>query len=130
RGDLHLVFVGSGSPVMEQTRAHVATLGLQARIHFMGMRNDVPNLLAGMDIFALATKQEASGTVYVEAEACGIPVIGTDVGGVAEMMRDGVTGILVPVQDQAALAAALDRLIEDPALRRSMGQAGWRMVRE
>lgn len=130
RGDLHLVFVGSGSPVMEQTQAHVAALGLQRRVHFMGMRHDVPNLLAGMDIFALATKQEASGTVYVEAQACGLPVIGTDVGGVSEMMRDGETGILVPVGDQAALTAALARLIEDPALRRRMGQAGRRLVRE
>src|SRR3546814_12999273 len=94
----------------------------------MGTRRDVPNLLAGFDIFALATQQEASGTVYVEAQAAGLPVIGTNVGGVPEMMRDGVTGILVPVKDQAALAAALQRLIDDAQLRRDMGDAGRRMV--
>ena len=90
----------------------------------------VPNLLAGFDLFALATEQEASGTVYVEAEAAGLPVIGTDVGGVSEMMRDGVTGILVPVHDHAALQSALERLIDNPELRRQMGEAGRRMVWE
>ncbi|MEJ2896689.1 glycosyltransferase family 4 protein, partial [Bordetella avium] len=127
---LHLVFVGGGSPVFEQTQAYVAELGLQSRVHLMGTRRDVPNLLAGFDIFALATQQEASGTVYVEAEASGVPVVGTNVGGVSEMMRDGVTGFLVPAKDGAALTDALRRLIDDPALRRRMGQAGWRMIRE
>ena len=73
RPKLHLVFVGGGSPVFEQTQEYVAQLGLQDRIHLMGMRRDVPNLLAGFDLFALATQQEASGTVYVEAQASGCP---------------------------------------------------------
>jgi len=128
RPKLHMVFVGAGSPTFEQTQAYVQELGLQHRIHLMGTRRDVPNLLAGFDIFALATQQEASGTVYVEAQAAGLPVIGTDVGGVPEMMRDGITGILVPVKDQPALQAALQRLIDDPQLRRDMGEAGRRMV--
>ncbi len=128
RPKLHLVFVGGGSPVFEQTQAYVAELGLQDRIHLMGMRRDVPNLLAGFDLFALATQQEASGTVYVEAQASGLPVIGTDVGGVSEMFRDGETGILVPPKNPEALTAALVRLIDDAGLRRSMGEAGRKMV--
>lgn len=127
---LHLVFVGGGSPVFEQTQAYIAELSLSSRVHLMGMRRDVPNLLAGFDIFALATEQEASGTVYVEAEASGLPVVGTNVGGVSEMMRDGQTGILVAPKDGQALTEALRRLIDDAALRQRMGQAGWRMVRE
>lgn len=130
RPKLHLVFVGSGSPTFERIQAYIAELGLGSHIHLMGTRRDVPNLLAGFDLFALATQQEASGTVYVEAQASGVPVIGTDVGGVSEMMRDGVTGILVPSRDQAALTAALQRLIDDPALRAQMGQAGRSMVWE
>jgi glycosyltransferase involved in cell wall biosynthesis len=130
RPKLHLVFVGGGSPVFEQTQAYVAELGLQDRIHLMGMRRDVPNLLAGFDLFALATQQEASGTVYVEAQASGLPVIGTDVGGVSEMFRDGETGILVPPKDARALAGALERLIDDASLRRRMGEAGRKMVWE
>ena len=128
--NLHLVCVGGGSPTFEQTQAYIAELGLEARIHLMGVRRDVPNLLAGFDIFALATEQEASGTVYVEAEAMGLPVIGTRVGGVAEMMREGETGLLVPARDAPALTAALRRLIDDPELRRTMGQAGYRMIRD
>jgi glycosyltransferase involved in cell wall biosynthesis len=130
RPKLHLVFVGGGSPVFEQTQAYVVELGLQDRIHLMGMRRDVPNLLAGFDLFALATQQEASGTVYVEAQASGLPVIGTDVGGVSEMFRDGETGILVPPRDARALTGALQRLIDDAGLRRSMGEAGRKMVWE
>ncbi|NMK49135.1 glycosyltransferase family 4 protein [Achromobacter sp. Bel] len=130
RPKLHLVFVGGGSPVFEQTQDYIAQLGLQDRIHLMGMRRDVPNLLAGFDLFALATQQEASGTVYVEAQASGLPVIGTDVGGVSEMFRDGDTGILVPPKNPQALADALQRLIDDPALRRRMGEAGRKMVWE
>ena len=128
RPRLHLVFVGGGSPVFEQTQAYVVELGLQDRIHLMGMRRDVPNLLAGFDLFALATQQEASGTVYVEAQASGLPVIGTDVGGVSEMFRDGETGILVPPKDARALTEALQRLIDDADLRRRMGEAGRKMV--
>jgi len=130
RPKLHLVFVGGGSPVFEQTQDYVATLGLQNRIHLMGMRRDVPNLLAGFDIFALATQQEASGTVYVEAQASGLPVIGTNVGGVSEMFRDGETGMLVPPKNPQALTDALQRLIDDPDLRRRMGEAGRKMVWE
>ncbi|WP_459614809.1 glycosyltransferase family 4 protein [Bordetella sp. 2513F-2] len=130
RPRLHMVFVGSGSPTFEQVQAYIHELGLQGRIHLMGTRRDVPNLLAGFDLFALATQQEASGTVYVEAQAAGLPVIGTQVGGVPEMMRDGVTGILVPVKDQPALTEALRRLVDDPELRRRMGEAGRSMVWE
>lgn len=130
RPKLHLVFIGGGSPVFEQTQDYIATLGLQNRIHLMGMRRDVPNLLAGFDVFALATQQEASGTVYVEAQASGLPVIGTNVGGVSEMFRDGETGILVPPKNPQALTDALQRLIDDPDLRRRMGEAGRKMVWE
>jgi len=130
RPKLHMVFVGSGSPTFEQVQAHIASLGLQDRIHLMGTRHDVPNLLAGFDLFALATRKEASGTVFVEAQAAGLPVIGTDVGGVSEMFQDGVTGILVPLDDQSALTEALQRLVDDSSLRRQMGRAGLAYCRE
>jgi glycosyltransferase involved in cell wall biosynthesis len=130
RPALHLVLVGSGSPVFERIQAYVAEHGLEGRVHLLGTRRDVPNLLAGCDLFALATEQEASGTVYVEAAAAGLAVIGTDVGGVSEMLRDGETGLLVPVGDVPALRAALERLIDDPALRRRMGEAGRRLFRD
>lgn len=130
RANLHLVVVGAGSPVFEQTQAHIEKLGLAHRMHLLGTRRDVPNLLAGADLFALPTRQEASGTVFVEAAASGLPTVATDVGGVSEMMRDGETGFLVPLDDPAALQRALQTLIDDASLRTRMGQAGRRMVWE
>ena len=130
RPDVFLVLVGDGSPTLENLRAYVRSLGLEGKILFTGRRSDIPNVLAGFDLFALATEQEASGTVFVEAAAAGLPVIGTDVGGVSEMLRDGETGLLVPLHDAAALAAALTALIDDPERRRAMGRAGMRAVRE
>jgi glycosyltransferase involved in cell wall biosynthesis len=130
RPEVHLVLVGGGSPTLENLRAHVAERNLQHKVHFTGHRADIPNVLAGFDIFALATEQEASGTVFVEAAAAGLPVIGTDVGGVSEMMQDGVTGLLVPLHDPEALASALRELVDNPEKRREMGRAGFHLQRE
>ncbi len=122
--DLHLVIVGGGSPVFEQLVEKIEELKLSSRIHLLGTRRDVPNLLAGFDLFCLPTRQEAMGTAFVEAAASGLPVIGTDVGGVGEMLVNEQTGILVPLDDLQALRTALARLIENPPLRAKMGQTG------
>lgn len=127
---LHLVLVGGGSPLFEQIQAQVADAGLQQRIHLLGMRRDVPNLLAGFDIFALATESEASGTAFVEASAAGLPVVGTNVDGVPEMFADGESGILFPLRDASALRQAVRRLIDDPGLRARMGAEGRRRYLE
>lgn len=129
RPNLHLVLVGGGSPIFEEVQAHVQERGLSRRVHMLGMRKDVPNLLEGFDIFALATRQEASGTVFVEAGAAGLPVVGTRVDGVPEMMQEGVNGILVPLDDIPALTQALRSLVEDPGLRSRMGHAGLEFCR-
>jgi glycosyltransferase involved in cell wall biosynthesis len=129
RPNVHLVLVGNGSPLFEQLQALIHEIGLADRIHMLGFRHDVPNILAGSDIFALATQKEASGTVYVEAAAAGLPVVGVDVGGVSEMVNDGETGILVPPGEVVALRTALANLIDDDDLRARMGEAGRRMVR-
>lgn len=128
RPKLHLVLAGGGSPGFEQLQAHIAHSGVSDRIHMLGTRRDVPNVLAGLDIFCLATRQEAMGTAFLEAAASGLPVIGTDVGGVSEMMRPGETGLLVPLDDAQALQHALIQLIDSPVLRTKMGQAGYQRV--
>lgn len=130
RPDVYLVLVGNGEPLLEQLKQYVMDLGLQDKIIFTGRRNDIPNVLAGFDLFALATEQEASGTVYVEASAAGLPVIGTDVGGVTEMFQDGISGILIPPNDVAALTAALTKLVDDSELRQKMGLAGMHDIRQ
>lgn len=129
RPNLHLVLVGGGSPVFEEIQAYVQERGISRRVHMLGMRNDVPNLLEGFDIFALATRQEASGTVFVEAGAMGVPVVGTRVDGVPEMMKEGVNGFLVPLDDVPALTGAIRRLVEDESLRKRMGEAGLEFCR-
>ncbi|MEI8401010.1 MAG: glycosyltransferase family 4 protein [Alcaligenaceae bacterium] len=128
RPALHLVMAGGGSPVFEQLQAHITHAGLVERIHLLGTRRDVPNVLAGLDIFCLATRQEAMGTAFLEAAASGLPVIGTDVGGVGELMRPGETGLLVPLDDGQALQNALIQLIDSPELRNKMGQAGYERI--
>lgn len=128
RPKLHLVLAGGGSPGFEQLQAHIAHSGVSDRIHMLGTRRDVPNVLAGLDVFCLATRQEAMGTAFLEAAASGLPVIGTDVGGVSEMMRSGETGLLVPLDDAQALQHALIQLIDSPVLRTKMGQAGYQRL--
>ncbi len=124
----HLVLVGDGMPVLSQLHALVATLGLASRVHFLGRRDDIANVLKAFDVFALPTHREALGTVFIEAAAMGVPVVGTAVGGVPETMVEGVTGLLVPPHNPAALASALDRLLADPDLRRRMGDAGRHLI--
>jgi len=125
----HLVLAGDGMPVFERLKAQVQSLGLASCVHFLGRRHDIGNVLQAFDVFALPTHREAFGTAFVEAAAMGVPVIGTDVGGVPETMQAGVTGLLVPPRDPAALAAALESLLADPERRRRMGEAGREFIR-
>ncbi|QIE23208.1 D-inositol-3-phosphate glycosyltransferase [Caballeronia sp. SBC1] len=123
RPNLHFVFAGDG-PLFDETRAYVHAQGLVDHIHLLGLRRDIPNVLAGFDLFVLPTHQEALGTSFIEAMAAGLPVIGTAVDGVPEVIDDGVNGLLVPPHDDQALAAALLRLVDSPDERRRMGAAG------
>ncbi len=125
----HLVLVGEGQPMGGQLRTQAEALGLAQRVHFTGRRDDIGNVLTAFDVFALPTLREALGTVFIEAAAMGLPVVGTNVGGVPETMQAGVTGLLVPPGDPAALAGALESLLADPALRRRMGDAGRELIR-
>lgn len=125
----HLVLVGDGMPLFERLKAHVAELDLAQRVHFAGRRHDIGTVMKAFDVFALPTQREALGTVFVEAAAMGLPVVGTNVGGVPETMQAGVTGLLVPPSDPAALAEALGSLLANPALRQRMGEAGRSLIR-
>jgi len=98
--------------------------GLGARLRLLGMREDVAALLAAADIFVLASHFEGLPMSVIEAMLSCLPVVACDIKGVREMVRDGTTGLLVPPGNGPALAAALSRLIEAPALRATMGEAG------
>ncbi len=127
--NLQLVIVGDGQPVMGRLEALRSELGVAAQVHLLGYRPGACRLMAGFDIFALATHKEAAGTVFLEAAHVGVPVVATRVGGVPEMVLEGSNAILAPLGDQAALTQALQTLVEDPAQRRRMGRAGWEWMR-
>ncbi len=125
RPNLHLVIVGSGEPTLQNIRQLLHSLNLQERVHLLGRREDINNLMAGFDLFCLTTRLEASGTVFLEAASAGLPVVATAVGGVPEMLENGRTGFLVPLDDAESLQKALLKLIDNPVLRKQMGQAGY-----
>jgi rhamnosyl/mannosyltransferase len=108
-------------------------LGLSERVKFVG---DVENVdlpawyqRAGIFVLPATARSEAFGTVLLEAMACGLPCISTELGtGTSWIVQDGVTGVVVPPCDVAALAGALAGLLDNPARRRAMGQAGRQRV--
>jgi len=100
------------------------------QIRFLGFRRDVRNILAVSDINVLFSAAEGLPNTVMEAMAAGLPVVASDVGGVSCLVKDGKTGLLVPRGDEKALEAALERLIGDATLRRRLGEAGRRLVKE
>jgi glycosyltransferase involved in cell wall biosynthesis len=105
--------------------------GVAGRVRMLGSveRGDVPALMRSADVVVGVPWYEPFGIVPVEAMACGVPVVGSAVGGLLDTVVDGVTGLLVPPRDPRALAAAVRRLLSDPAARRRLGRAGARRAR-
>jgi glycosyltransferase involved in cell wall biosynthesis len=93
------------------------------RVHLLGVRNDIPDMLASADMFALASDWEGLPLAVIEAMAAGLPVVATRVGGIPEAVENGRSGFLVPPGDKRALTDALQTLAENPGLRREMGAA-------
>ncbi|SIT50218.1 putative glycosyl transferase group 1 family [Paraburkholderia piptadeniae] len=127
RPNLHLVMAGDG-PSFDRIRSRIEALGLSGRIHLLGLRPDVPNVLRGSDFFVLPTHQEALGQSFIEAMSRGLPVIGTRVDGVPELIEDSVNGLLVPPKDPASLRAAIVRLLDDRALGARLGAQARRII--
>ena len=103
---------------------------LADRVFFLGFRQDMPALYSGLDIVVNAAWREAFGLVVVEAMACGKVVIGTQAGGIPEIITHERDGFLFPVNDDLALAEILLALIRNPELRKSIGEAARRTVLE
>jgi glycosyltransferase involved in cell wall biosynthesis len=108
----------------EDMMALLQNAGLGCRLRLLGYRDDVADLMAAADIFALPTRFEGLPMSVIEAMLTGLPVVTTNVRGPAEQVLVNVTGLLVSPGDPTALAAALQRLAADPVLRESMGAAG------
>jgi glycosyltransferase involved in cell wall biosynthesis len=123
RPDARLVLVGDG-PERGPVEGLVAQLGLGAHVIFLGMRADVPRLLAAADLFLLTSVSEGIPLTVIEAMAAGLPVVATAVGGLGEVIEHGRSGFLAPARDADTLAGPVVRLAGNPELRRQVGRAG------
>lgn len=121
--DVDLLLVGDG-PERPKLVELASRLGIRERVHFLGVRSDVPELLQAVDLFALTSVSEAASLTLLEAMASALPVVVTAVGGNPEMVRHGQEGLLVPRGDATATAAALEQFLSDPARAAAMGAAG------
>ncbi len=122
------VIAGEG-PLLEVARTLVDGVGLSDRIRLLGQRSDNADLLRAMDVFVLSSREEGLGSALIEAMACSLPVVGTNAGGIPEIVENGRNGFLVPREDPAALAAVLLRLAADPDLRAGLAQSSYEMSR-
>jgi len=115
--------IGDGS-LRGALERQAAELGLKEAVHFLGDRNDVPDLLRIVDIVVIPSISEGLSLVALEAMACGKPVVATRVGGIPELIDDGTNGLLVPPADPRALARSVLELAGDGDLRERMGSHG------
>jgi glycosyltransferase involved in cell wall biosynthesis len=133
--DVRLVLAGSAKFVAAGTRFDnraferelhetAGQLGVEGRVVFAGEREDVPGVLRATDVLLLPSWREAFGRIAAEAMAMGVPVVATQVGGPAEIVRDGLDGLLLAPRQPDRWAAAVERLLLDPDLRREMGRNG------
>lgn len=121
--DVGFICVGGGKG-LEELKAFVKDLGIHSATVFTGVRDDVPAILKIMDILVLSSRWEGLPNVIMEAMASSLPVISTHVGGVPEIVQDGITGLLVPPENPSEIASAVMRLLRDPFLARKMGSSG------
>lgn len=119
--DLAIVGEGNARPALE---AQIAAEGLADRVRLLGFRPDTIDLFQAMDVFALSSFREGLPNVVLEAMALGVPVVATRVAGVPRVIRDGENGVLVEIDDEAGLSAALGRLLADGRLRQRLADAG------
>ena len=122
-----LAVVGDG-PCLAELRNEANRLGIAQQIDFFGARNDVPALLPGMTLFTLSSITEGISMTILEAMACGVPIVATDVGGNREIVNPPECGLIVPARDPQALASAYLELLRDLARCAQMGVAGRQRV--
>lgn len=123
-------WIAGEGPERPRLEARAAELGIAERVHFLGRRSDVADLLEACDLLVAPSRQEGLGVAALEAMARARPVIATAVGGLAEAVIHERTGLLVAPEDVEALRAALARLLGDATLRETLGDAGPARVAE
>jgi glycosyltransferase involved in cell wall biosynthesis len=129
RKNTKFILVGEGS-LRKALETQVAAWGLRDRIIFTGWRDDIPEIMSALDLLVLSSLNEAVGIVLIEAQAQGLPVVATKVGGVPEVVKDNVSGILVPPKDSAGLAQAILAILDNPDKGKAMSEAAKAWVRD
>jgi glycosyltransferase involved in cell wall biosynthesis len=127
--DTHFVLAGDGEQRPNFERI-VADLGLTKHFSFLGQRHDIPSVLSSCDIAVLPSRAEGLPNAVLEYMASALPTVASKVGGNVEIVKDGVTGLLVPPENANALAAALLQLLRDPGLAERLGTNGHEFVRQ
>jgi len=130
RGLRPRLWVAGDGPERASLAAQAERLGLGGQVDWLGQRDDVGDLFAAADVFVLPSRAEGLGVAALEAMAAGRAVVASAVGGLADAVVDGRTGLLVPPGDAVALGAALERVLHEPALRAALGAAGPARVAE
>jgi glycosyltransferase involved in cell wall biosynthesis len=125
----HLVLAGGGA-LMEELKSQAKTGGFSEHIHFLGVRNNIPELLAASDLFILPSHSEGLPMALLEALATGIPTVCTAVGGVPTVIQDSKTGRLVPPNDPVIMAKVIAELLNDESQCQKLSQAGKLLIEE
>ena len=126
--DVHVLLFGKG-PLQDELQRQITDQGLQGRVHLGGFRDDIERILPCLYGVVHPADMEGLGVALLQAAASGVPLIGTDAGGIPEIVRNDQNGILVPPGDVPGLRAALLRLLDDDAQARRWGDAGKQIVR-
>ncbi|HVO83532.1 MAG TPA: glycosyltransferase family 4 protein [Syntrophobacteria bacterium] len=127
--DLRVLLFGQGA-LRGELEQICRRYGLLSHVRFAGFRTDLHRILPCLDLVVHPALMEGLGLSLLEAAAAGVPVVASRVGGIPEVVRDGVNGLLVPPADAQALAAAIIRVLREPVLARALGTAGPELVRQ
>ena len=126
---LHGLLVGDGA-LRSAVEAEIRKLGAEAYVHQAGFRTDADSLIAASTVFVLSSREEGLGSVLLDAMFLGRPIAATRAGGIPEVVRDGVDGLLAPTRDPDALGAAIARLVSDPWLAGRLGDSARERVQQ
>ncbi len=126
--DVELVYVGKGE-LEEELKTESFRMGVSDSVTFLGWRNDVHEIMPVFDMFVLPSLNEGMGRVLVEAMASGKPVVGSNVGGIPDLIKNGHNGFLVEPGDEIDLSVAIEKVLTDTKMRDEMGRKGKTMAR-